>query len=216
MHSVLSIQVGSIAPLGSARVPSAFVKRPIAGPIAVGVLGLEGDQQADLTVHGGPDKAVYFYASENYPKWVAEVPKLQNAANPGAFGENITSIGLDEKSVSIGDVFEIGTAQMQVTQPRQPCFKLGLRFKDNSLGRIMMRTGRSGWYVRVTRPGVIQAGDEIKVIDRPSPQWSIDRFNRFILNRELTRDELVELSQLPGLAEGWRAGLVQSLEEGDR
>ncbi len=105
---------------------------------------------------------------------------------------------------------------MQVTQPRQPCFKLGLRFKDNSLGRIMMRTGRSGWYVRVTRPGVIQAGDEIKVIDRPSPQWSIDRFNRFILNRELTRDELVELSQLPGLAEGWRAGLVQSLEEGDR
>ena len=157
MLSVLSLQMGRIAPLGPKAVPSAFVKTTVSGSVTAQRLGLEGDEQADLSVHGGPDKAVYFYPSEHYPRWAADVPRHERLLLPGAFGENVTTIGLDEQTVSIGDVLAIGSAEMQVTQPRQPCFKLGLRFGDNTLGRIMMQSGRTGWYVRRLAAGRIES-----------------------------------------------------------
>jgi len=121
---VASVQVGRIAPLGPESVPSAFVKLPVTGPVHAATLGLAGDEQADLTVHGGPDKAVYLYPSEHYPLWLRDVPRHAQTLMAGAFGENITTSGLEEATVAIGDVFRIGTAEVQVTQPRQPCFKL--------------------------------------------------------------------------------------------
>lgn len=204
MPSVLSLQVGRIAPLGPKRVPSAFVKQTVDGSVNAQRLGLDGDEQADLRVHGGPDKAIYFYPSEHYPRWVVDVPRHEQMLLPGAFGENVTTIGFDEETIAIGDVLAIGSTEMQVTQPRQPCFKLGLRFADNSLGRIMLHSGRTGWYVRVLSHGALKAGDEIRVIRRPNPQWSIARFNQFIRHRSATIEELNELSQLEGLAEEWR------------
>ncbi len=210
---VASVQVGRIAPLGWQGVPSGFVKSAVSGPVRVALLNLEGDEQADLTVHGGPDKAVYFYPSEHYPDWIRDVPRHERALVAGAFGENITSTGLDESSISIGDVFRIGSAEMQVSQPRQPCFKLGLRFDDSSLGRIMMQTGRTGWYVRVLTPGVLQAGDEIELLRRPNPDWTVSRFNRFLLNRKSPKSEIAELAALEGLADVWKQGLEESLAD---
>jgi MOSC domain-containing protein YiiM len=214
MASVVSIQAGRIAPLGPDGVRSAFVKRPISGTARAGTLGIQGDEQADLRVHGGPDKAIYFYASEHYRLWANDVPEHTQLLVPGAFGENVTTAGLDEGNVAIGDVLAIGSAELQVTEPRQPCFKLGLRFADNSLGRIMMQTNRTGWYVRVLRPGELTAGDEIRAIRRPSPQWTIARFNDFIVHRSATVEEMQELSTLEGLPGRWREKIRKALLEG--
>ena len=209
---VVSVQVGRIAPLGPQGVPSAFVKSAVVGPVQVGPLCLHGDEQADLTVHGGRDKAVYLYPAEHYPRWLRDLPAHELALIAGAFGENLTIAGLNEDTVSIGDVFGIGTAEMQVTQPRQPCFKLSLRFGDNNLGRIMMQTGRTGWYVRVLKPGALQAGDEIRTLRRPSRDWTISRFNRFISSRRDALGSLAELAALEGLADAWKQQIVEALE----
>lgn len=213
--AVHSVQVGRIAPLGPQAVPSGFVKRPVSGPVCVGTLTIDGDEQADLTVHGGKDKAVYCYPLEHYAAWVADAPRHQPTLTPGAFGENLTTTGLTETSVTIGDVFRIGTALVQVTQPRQPCFKLSLRFADPSLGRIMMQTGRTGWYLRVLEPGELRAGDAIVRIGAPAPPapaahpasipaWTIARFNQFLLTGREDRALLTELASLEGLADEWR------------
>ena len=213
---ILSVQVGRIAALGDAAgrsVPSGFVKSPVVGAVEAGHLGLSGDQQADLTVHGGPDKAVYFYPAEHYARWVQDTPRHEQALVPGAFGENITTLGLDEDTVSVGQVFRIGGAELQVTQPRQPCFKLGLRFRDNTLGRIMMQTGRTGWYTRVLKIGLLQAGDRIDILHRPNPAWTITRMNGLILDRDRSRREYGQLAGLEGLAEVWKQAAREALED---
>lgn len=209
LPSVLSVQVGRIAPLGPLGEPSAFVKTTVSGPVQLAELGIEGDEQADLSVHGGPDKAVYFYPAENYALWMQDVPQHERLLVPGGFGENVTINGLNEESVSIGDLFRIGTAEVQVTQPRQPCFKLGLRFDDSSLGRIMMQTRRTGWYVRVVTPGVLQAGDAIEVLKRSNPGWTIARFAEFIRDKRVVKEELDELLTLEGLADGWKQRIAR-------
>ena len=211
MPSILSLQVGPVASLGPDNVPSAFVKRPVAGSVHVAPLGLEGDAQADLRVHGGTDKAVYVYPSEHYARWLADVPQHERTLLPGAFGENVTTVGLDEQSVAIGDVWAIGSAQMQVSEPRQPCFKLGLRFGDNGLGRIMMQSGRSGWYMRVLQAGELKAGDEITLLRRPNPEWTIARFNQFVPRRRAAVDDMRDLVRIEGLAQGWRNEIAEVL-----
>lgn len=196
--SIVSVQVGSVAPLGPPRVPSAFVKRAVVGPVRVERLGLDGDAQADLRVHGGPDKAIYCYPFKHYTEWLAEHPQAAPLLVPGGFGENLTTRGLDEPNVCIGDVLRIGSVTAQVTQPRQPCFKLGLRFADSMMLREVARSGRSGWYLRVLEPGLVQAGDLITRLDQPNPSWSIARMNRLIYSGG-TADEFAEMAQLPGL-----------------
>jgi len=196
--SVVSVQVGQIAPLGSRHVPSAFVKRPISGPVMVQRLGLVGDQQADLRAHGGLDKAVYCYPIEHYAKWLAECPSAETLLVPGGFGENLTTLGFDEDGVCIGDIMRIGSFTAQVTQPRQPCFKLGLRFADMQMLRAMIRSGRSGWYLRVLEPGLVEAGASITTIDRLNPSWPIVRLNR-VIRGEARPDEITELASLRGI-----------------
>jgi MOSC domain-containing protein YiiM len=209
---VASIQVGRIAPLGPQGVPSGFVKTTVQGPVHAATLGLAGDEQADLRVHGGPDKAVYAYAAEHYPRWITDVPHHRDTLFHGAFGENLTISGLDEDRVSIGDVYRIGTAEFQVTQPRQPCFKLGLRFADNSLGRAMMQTGRTGWYLRVLVRGELQAGDEVHTLRRPAPAWTIARFNSVVVTGRAERADIEELAALEGLAEGWKERAQEAMK----
>lgn len=208
--TVIGVQIGRIAPLGPQGVPSGFVKSAVRGPVRVATLGLEGDEQADRSVHGGPDKAVYFYPAEHYPWWISEVPRHGAILVAGAFGENLTIAGLNEGGVCIGDVFRIGTAEVQVTQPRQPCFKLGLRFGDNTLGRVMMQSGRTGWYARVLTPGALQAGDHVHTLRRSNPSWTIARFNRFVMSRRGAAMELAELAELDGLAEGWKRAIAEA------
>ena len=201
--SIVSIQVGRIAPLGPGHVPSAFVKRPITGPVMVERLGLAGDQQADLRVHGGPDKAVYCYPIEHYSKWLVDHPSDEALLVPGGFGENLTTRGFDEHNVCIGDILRIGSSTAQVTQPRTPCFKLGLRFANMQMLRAMTHSGRSGWYLRVLEPGLVEAGASITMIDRFNPSWPIVRVNRLIRG-DARLDEIVEVASLRGIASDLR------------
>jgi MOSC domain-containing protein YiiM len=157
---IVSLQVGRAAPLAwrGGAVPSAIVKTPVSGRAALGPLGLAGDEQADLTVHGGPDKAVCCYAVEHRARWEAE---LRAPLPHGAFGENLSTEGLTEPDMGIGDVFEAGTALVQVSQPRGPCFKLAARWGHRTLPGLMARAGISGWYFRVLEPGELGTGDSL-------------------------------------------------------
>ena len=137
--TLLSIQTGRIAPLGPEHVPSAIVKTARQGPIAVGLLGLDGDEHADLAVHGGAEKAVYGYAASHFPGWAAQFPALNFTG--GAMGENLTVSGMTEDDICVGDVHAIGTALLQVCQPRQPCFKFSLRHDNNRLPKAMVKSG---------------------------------------------------------------------------
>ncbi|MBD2721960.1 MOSC domain-containing protein [Hymenobacter armeniacus] len=166
---ILSVNVGRPRTLEwiGRGITTAIFKEPVAGPVSLEGNNLAGDQQADLRVHGGPDKAVYAYASEHYTYWEAE---LQPGAlvGPAAFGENLTTAGLLERDVRIGDEFKMGTAVLRAAQPRQPCYKLNLRFNDPEMVSRFVAAGRSGIYFQVLQPGVVQAGDAIE-LSRRSP-----------------------------------------------
>jgi MOSC domain-containing protein YiiM len=140
---------------------------------------------------------------EHYVKWLAERPSAEALLVPGGFGENLTTRGLDEELVCIGDVLRIGGVTAQVTEPRQPCFKLGLRFEDLQVLRDMLQSGRSGWYLGVLQPGFVRAGAPITRISRPNPTWSVARLNRLFTSRA-TVEELTELAELPSLPSGLR------------
>ena len=173
--TLLSIHVGRIAPLGPEGVPSGFVKWAVDGEVEVRPLGLAGDEQGDLTVHGGPDKAVYAYPAIHHRAWTLDFPEHAHLFVPGGVGENLAIDGWTEADLCVADVHRIGTALLQVTQPRRPCFKFVLRFDDNRLPRAMVRTGRAGWYYRVIEPGVIRAGDPVTLVERPNPGFSFER-----------------------------------------
>ena len=193
---VRSVQTGRVAALGPKGVPSAFVKRPIAGSIRVEPLGLQGDEQADPRVHGGPDKAVYGYAHANYAQWLEAFPQHSRLLIPGGLGENLTLDGCDEQSVNVGDVVRIGSVVLQITEPRQPCFKFGLRFADTTMVHAMVKNGMCGWYYRVLEPGTLAAGDTVSLLQRPFPAWSIDRVNRRIVQRRGSPAERAEFASL--------------------
>ncbi len=199
---LVSVNLGAVQPLGPQAVPSGFVKRAVDGPVAVGPLGLAGDAQADLSVHGGPEKAVYGYGLPAYDGWRADHP--QHSWGPGAVGENLSFETLTEESVCIGDVFAIGSARLQVCQPRQPCFKFALRFADPGMPRAMVKNGRCGWYFRVLEPGAVEAGDTATILDRPNPDWPVLRLFRIITGKAVERAELDAMATLDGLASQWR------------
>jgi MOSC domain-containing protein YiiM len=201
---VASIHVGKIAPLGPEGVPSGFVKRLAAGPVEVTQTGLVGDQQADLSVHGGPEKAVYGYAATNYLNWRKEYPQHSDLLVPGGFGENLAIDGLREADLCVGDIHRIGTAHMQVCQPRQPCFKLALRFDDHLMPKAMVQSGRSGWYYRVLQPGVIEPGNAVDLVERPNPNFPFSRLVELISLGKATLSELELLEDMPGLASNWK------------
>jgi MOSC domain-containing protein YiiM len=174
-------------------------------------LGLEGDQQADLSVHGGLEKAVYGYSLANYADWLREYPQHAAVLIPGGFGENLCIDGLREADLCVGDVHLIGSSRLQVCQPRQPCFKLALRFEDKLMPKAMIRTGRAGWYYRVLEPGVITPGDTVHLDDRPNPDFSFARLVELISHGKTTPAELVRMKDMQGLAGGWQRRAREAL-----
>jgi MOSC domain-containing protein YiiM len=202
---VVSLQVGRPAELASPAgdIWSAIVKQPVAGPVVLRELDFDGDQQADLTVHGGPDKAACCYPTEHIPQWEewlgAPVPY-------GGFGENLSLSGILEEDVNIGDVFEIGGATVQVSQPRGPCFKLAARHGRRELPAVMARFGISGWYFRVVSEGPVEAGDELKLIERRS-EVSVAEVMRVTYRDRQDPDALAEVLAVPELAAQWRQAL---------
>jgi MOSC domain-containing protein YiiM len=160
---LLSVNVGMPREIARSRGKptfSAIFKEPAEGPVFVGKLNLEGDKQADPAVHGGGDKAVYAYPSEHYEYWKGKFPGMDMPW--GTFGENLTTEGLMEEAVHAGDSFVIGSVELAVTQPRLPCFKLGIRFETNAIIRLFLESERTGFYLKVLREGTIEAGDVIK------------------------------------------------------
>jgi len=208
---VVSVHVGKVARLGPGRVRSAFVKSAAGGPVAVGMLGLAGDEQADPRVHGGPDKAVYGYACRHYGAWAPEYPDSANLFTPGGVGENLAIDGIDETDICVGDIHRVGTTLLQVCQPRQPCFKFALRFQNGQLPRAMVRNGRSGWYYRVLREGRVAAGDRLALHDRPNPGFPFPRLVEIVNGAQAAREEWLRLAEMEGLAEQWRERAAQKV-----
>lgn len=166
--SVLQINVSlpTIVNFNGNKIETGIFKKPVSGKVKVRRLNLEGDAQADLTVHGGPDKAVYAYPLEQYDYWKTELSNSN--LEWGVFGENLTVEGFDESNVCIGDRMKIGSAMFAVTQPRMPCFKLGIRFGDPTIVKRFYKSGKWGFYLSVLEEGEIETGDEIFVADRLS------------------------------------------------
>lgn len=165
--------------------------------------GFDGDQQADLKVHGGPDKAVHQYAAEHYANWQDE-GLIAPGTRPAAFGENISTTGMTEHNVCIGDIFRMGKALVQVSQGRQPCWKLNAHTGQAQMAYLFQQTLRTGWYYRALETGPVAAGDTIILTDRLHPQWSVARVTHARLNSQAATPDAKELAQLEGLASGWR------------
>lgn len=211
---IVSVHVGKIAPLGPKRTPSAILKHAVEGPVLIGPLGLAGDEQADLRVHGGPEKAVYGYSASHYAAWAAEFPALAPLFVPGGVGENLAIEGMDESDICVGDVQAVGDALLQVCQPRQPCFKFALRFRSNRLPRAMAHNGRAGWYYRVIRNGQVAAGDPLALHARPNPDFPFARLVAIVNHSGATREELLRLAEMEGLAQTLRDIARQNLSAG--
>ena len=192
---------------------SAIAKQPISMPVAVGLLGLEGDEQGNPRSHGGPEKAVHHYAQEHYAPWRAELGSLPALSAPGAFGENLASIGVTEADICWGDEIGIGTVRLQVSQSRQPCWKLNARFGVPGMTAQVQNTARTGWYYRVLEPGTLQAGDRMWLLARPHPQWPLTRVINLLYRHMLDRPALQEFAQLR-LPESWQTLVHHRLEQG--
>ncbi len=212
---LVAVFAGKVAPLGPSGVPSAFVKHLISGKAYAEPLGLVGDMQADLTVHGGTDKAVYAYPSDNYEAWAAEFPDLAPLWGAGSLGENLALSGCEESDACVGDTVRLGSALLQITQPRKPCFKLALRFNDVRLPLAMVNSGRCGWYYRVLQPGSFMAGDRPVLLERPHPGWTIRRINTVSNRSDTPLTTVAELAAVPELSAAWRnqiAGMIQAAQ----
>lgn len=198
---------------------SAIFKRSVSGRVALGALGVDGDAQADLKHHGGKDKAVCCYASEHYSGWRDALGLDAAAFIHGAFGENFTLSGMTEEAVCVGDVYAIGTARVQISQPRMPCFKLGRRWERPTLPQDAMNTGRTGFYLRVLETGDVGPGDTMALLERPLPEWTVARLNDAMYVRKDDEALADTLGRLPLLAEAWRspfrrrAGLIRYREQ---
>jgi MOSC domain-containing protein YiiM len=201
---VVSVNVGMPASLPGTEgaVISGIVKTAVPGRVAVAPTNLAGDGQADLTVHGGPDKAVYAYPHEHYARWAAELSR--DDLEPGRFfGENLTTEGLDEGEVHIGDRFRVGTALLEVSQPRVPCYKLAIRMGDGAFARPFLASGRTGFYLRVLEQGDVGAGDAIEREARGEGAISV-RTIAGLLSNGADPEALDRAAALPALALGWR------------
>lgn len=209
--TVVSIQVGQAKQYvnddGKAWT-SAIHKHPVNGPVQIRETGVVGDQQVDLKNHGGTDKAILAYSADHFSNWVKEFEKFGQVPNlGGAFGENLTITGLQENRVCIGDIFKIGTARLQVSQPRQPCWKLSSRWNIPKLEVAVQKTGRTGWYLRIVESGIVEAGDEIVLIDRLHSDWSIAAANGVMYAKPRLAEDDLCLAACESLSNAWKTQL---------
>lgn len=206
MKAVINaVLTGRVAPFRGPDEPSAIDKAAIDRRVAIGLFGIEGDEQADRVHHGGPDKAIHHYPFDHYGPWRDEIGSHELLSGPGAFGENISTTGMDEGAICIGDRLRLGTALVEVSQGRQPCWKLDHRFGQKGITAAVIANGRAGWYYRVIETGMVEPGDNLGLVDRPYPQWSVDRvFALLIAGRgRQERGALQALAKLDVLAANW-------------
>ena len=197
---LLSLNVGRPRVLNwnGREIRTAIFKQPVTGPVDLARFNLANDEQADLRVHGGPDKAVYAYDATHYAAWRALLPDWTDWT-PGLFGENLTTEGLLETAVRVGDVFGLGTAQLRAVQPRQPCYKLNARFDDGGMAARFARADRPGIYFRVEEPGTVQAGDAFTLLEAAPTTITIQDISHLLTARSVEASRLAEVLALPHL-----------------
>ena len=207
----VNVSLPKIVTVDGQRVETGIFKKPVSGPVMVRSQNLEGDLQADLSVHGGPDKAVYVYSRKNIEYWRETLRR--DDLRPATFGENFTVDELLENEVAIGDELEIGTARFLVTQPRLPCYKLGIALGLPDFPKVFHRSGRNGFYLRVLREGTIEAGDAIQKIESPNgARMTIAEFVRIATSKSLTDVDLERVLSLPALPRSWKIHLTEKLK----
>ncbi len=215
---VLSVNVGLPKKVifNGQLVTTAIFKDPVNGPIMLRKINLDGDRQADLTVHGGVDKAVYSYPAEHYDFWRKQFPSMD--LEWGMFGENFTTEGLMEDTVNVGDQFQVGSAKLVASQPRMPCYKLGIRFGTMDIIRRFLASGRPGIYFRVLKEGEAQKGDRVEIIKKDKNNVTVKDIVRLYVSRDdigniETMRRATKISALP---EGWRNEFQQNIMQLER
>ena len=213
---LVSVNVGlpRLLAWGGATFKTAIFKYPVEGRVMLRTTNLDGDRQADLSVHGGPNKAVYAYPSEHYPAWSAELP--DPARTWGAFGENFTTEAVLETTVSIGDRYRIGSAVVRVTTPRLPCFKLAAKFQRDDMIKRFVRSGRCGFYFSVIEEGEVGSGDEFELLGGVKPTLTVDEVNRLYTTKSPDREILRRALHVETLPESWRDHFRARLADIDR
>ncbi len=206
---ILSLQVGTPRTLGTEGAPdpmdrtwtTGFFKEPVTESLSLGPAGLVGDGVADRRVHGGPEKAVLAYSAHHYSDWEAI---LDRRLPYGAFGENFTMVGQSEVDVCIGDRYAVGETLIEVSQPRQPCWKLARRWRVPDLAARVQESGRTGWYFRVRREGRVAPGDLLTLLERPFPEWTIAKANAIMGQHPADPAACAALAACPALSASWR------------
>jgi MOSC domain-containing protein YiiM len=192
-------------------VMTGIFKEPVDVPVVLRSLNLDGDRQADLTVHGGISKAVYAYPVEHYEYWKGQLPDRQLPF--GMFGENFTTVGLLENEVNVGDRFQVGNAEVMVTEPRLPCYKLGIKFGRPDILRMFLESRRTGFYFAVVKEGQVKAGDSIDLVSRDNNKITIADITRLYAFEKDDVETLRRVVKLEALSESWRNHFERQLEK---
>ncbi|MEW9899940.1 MOSC domain-containing protein [Chitinivorax sp. PXF-14] len=208
----VSLFIGGIRPLPQSGRPTGMYKAPVAGVVELDTEGFVGDQQADRRVHGGPEKAVHLYPARHYEKLAAQFPEAAGELCAGALGENLSTPELDERDVRIGDVWRLGTARLQVCQPRNPCWKIDERFGCDGMAAHIAEERLTGWYFRVLEAGQVSPGDTLDLIE-PAPD-APTLYDAMLLwqQHRPALGALDALSRVAGIGSGWRQKIVQRLD----
>ncbi|MBA3032465.1 MAG: MOSC domain-containing protein [Gammaproteobacteria bacterium] len=209
--NVDAIFVGAVAVLADDSRSSAIVKTAVTGAVQLSEEGLAGDTHADLQAHGGPDKALHLFPAEHYARLLAAFPAARNLL-PGGLGENITTRGLTEETVCIGDIFALGATRIQVTQPRTPCWKIDRRTGCKGVAAYIAEHGCTGWHYRVLTSGAICAGDSLVHLERPAGSVPLARFWRTVRSPHPLPAALAMLAAAPGLSPEWVRKLQERIE----
>lgn len=201
---LLGLYTGQPEQRWDGKAPSAIRKAIVDTPLLATPTGFAEDQQADLEVHGGPEKALHHYPAEHYSHWRSAFPGNDSTYQPGGFGENLSTSGFTEADLCMGDIFAAGTARIQISQGRQPCWKLNQHTGNPGLAAAFQKTAKTGWYYRVIEQGTISIGDTVTLIDRPCPDWNLKDVILARFNPRLDPGIAKALSELYELAEPWR------------
>jgi len=212
--TIVGLFTGKVAHPWPGKPPSAIAKRSVDGPQHIDANGFVDDQQADLTVHGGLEKALHHYPSEHMAFWRNTFPAQANQFASGCFGENLSTTGITEQDLCIGDILSLGSARVQVCQGRQPCWKLNTHTGLDQMAARFQTTGRTGWYYRVLESGTVKTGDHIELIDRLSPDWSLSKVISARFDPCLDIAVAAELATLHALSASWRTAFGKKSNRG--
>ena len=203
------IFVGKVVTRWSGRPASAIAKQQVDGKSWLTKVGLRGDEQADLSVHGGPEKALHHYAADHYPFWTGKMPDSIEKFAPGGFGENVSTLGLTEEELCIGDVLHLGEAIVQISQGRQPCWKLSAHVERDDMAAQFQKSRRTGWYYRVLQEGYIETGAAIALAERPQPEWPLPVVIAARFDPRLDPQKAGQLAMIEELSASWREGFMR-------